>query len=703
MKYSNYLLGASGLLLCFSACQERRPSPDRDGAAGSVAQAVQACDATCTQILQPASFRKLDGNVTPVAPGARVCLAAGHIDYLRLENLHGTAAAPIEVINCGGQATLGYVSNSTAVRGFVVTGSSHLKITGTGDPNEKYGIKIDGAVSQGLDLSGKSTDIEVAFLEISNTYFAGIMAKTDPTCDGSANRGTFVQYNTVIHDNYIHDTGGEGLYIGFSFYYNGRTSADCPGLVLYPHDLVGVRIYRNRLENTHADGIQVGCAVADVEVHDNSVEGYGIAPFESNQNSAVQIGEGTTGKWYNNYLCASGDADSGLGFSVIGQGDISIFNNVMVDPSGGVYINAKVPAGSSVAIQNNTVVRPKQYVLKTPNDDAPILFRNNLVVTDPGVPPIVLDKPNIPITQDHNLIVTDINIPGFVDPPNGDYHLTPASPARDAGADASAYFGFDFDDDPRDDGIFDIGADEYRTSALDCPVVLTQDFSGSSALSNYINATAPSTGQFNDISAETTGGTWSISGGRLVIVRAGSNSATDNGAGLTRFTDFGCTPTVLHVAFSLAVSSWTTSPFQSNAFCLDIGNFTSVFRYVSAGQLSNVFSSLCVKGQGASSFAFTAAGGESSSFPTNGTPFAVSYFLNRSGALKTYKGLDNATHTLGVNSVAVWAGTALLFDNVPASNGSTSALTDLRMRWGTPENATWSVDNIVVRSDLPQP
>jgi len=51
--------------------------------------------------------------------------------------------------------------------------------------------------------------------------------------------------------------------------------------------------------------------------------------------------------------------------------------------------------------------------------------------------------------------------PLVVDPSCGDYHLTWDSPCIDAGDTASVILNNDFEDDPRDSGPVDIGADEY--------------------------------------------------------------------------------------------------------------------------------------------------------------------------------------------------------------------------------------------------
>jgi hypothetical protein len=68
--------------------------------------------------------------------------------------------------------------------------------------------------------------MEVQWLEVTRTDFAGITAKSDPGCHGEYARGTFTQYNTRLHHNYIHHTGSEGFYVGHYSYY-GYTDHNC--------------------------------------------------------------------------------------------------------------------------------------------------------------------------------------------------------------------------------------------------------------------------------------------------------------------------------------------------------------------------------------------------------------------------------------------------------------------------------------------
>ncbi len=96
--------------------------------------------------------------------------------------------------------------------------SKYFRITGSGDSAHRYGIILKGASTMGLNLGLLSTNFEVDRLEIADIGFAGIMAKTDPKCGKPYGRDKFTMREIKIHDNYIHDTQGEGLYIGNSFY-----------------------------------------------------------------------------------------------------------------------------------------------------------------------------------------------------------------------------------------------------------------------------------------------------------------------------------------------------------------------------------------------------------------------------------------------------------------------------------------------------
>lgn len=241
------------------------------------------------------------------------------------------------------------------------------------------------------------------------------------------------------------------------------------------------------------------------------------------------------------------------------------------------------------------------------------------------------------------------------------------------------------------------------TVNINAPAALfQQDFQSSTAVSSYVNATSPNSGQFNDISAEADGGTWSIQQERLQLVREGSGTTETNDAGITRSTDFSSSPSVLHVTFDLGVTAWTVSQFQSNALLLSVGNVSSLIEYGSGGVAANFFQTLSVNGEGPGQFSFSTAGVESAHFDTDGALHQVELFLNKSGAAASYRAPDGTLRSLRSNGVALWVDSTAVVVDAAATNGSSSALTDMRLRWGSAENATWTLDNFVVQDSFPQ-
>src|SRR6185295_8018478 len=238
----------------------------------------------------------------------------------------------------------------TTSNGMLFTGSKYVHVTGTGDSGFTYGLKVIQTVagSQGLVYAGLSSDLEVDHMEIQKAGYVAIMAKTDPSrtncADVSAVRPNFTLVNVSIHDNYIHESGGEGIYLGDSFY-NGTTTF-C-GSMQYCHEVRGVRIYNNRFENTGRESIQVGAGVSDIEIYSNKIYNYGTGNLNS-QNGGIQLGLGTTARLYNNFI----KGGTGPAVAVQGIGGDYIYNNVIVNPGQhGITVNTR-PTTLSTDIVN---------------------------------------------------------------------------------------------------------------------------------------------------------------------------------------------------------------------------------------------------------------------------------------------------------------------------------------------------------------
>ena len=167
--------------------------------------------ASCTYTVQPTEWF-VDG--TNIAPGSVICIPAGTRSSLLLKNFKGTEASPIIIINKGGKVI--FSTDITASYGFKTQNCQYFKILGNGVANIKYGFVVDGG-NIGMTMDDLSSDFEISNVEVKNSGFAGIMAKTDPSCDPATWRGHFTMKNIGLHNNYVHKTGGEGFYIGNSF------------------------------------------------------------------------------------------------------------------------------------------------------------------------------------------------------------------------------------------------------------------------------------------------------------------------------------------------------------------------------------------------------------------------------------------------------------------------------------------------------
>ncbi len=325
---------------------------------------------------------QLNGFKTLIRPGDVICIMAGKRKNLQLVNIEGDSLNPVKVINCGGRVE---ISNQVLGYGIKLDNCHYIKLTGTGDENFEYGFLIDSTKkgASGIMVGKGSSDFEIDHMEIKNSGFAGIMAKTDPECDGNYNRGTFVQKNVSIHHNYIHHVKGEALYVGNSFYSGWNGNKKCPDTLLYPHELKNIKIFNNKISSTQWDGLQLGCAVSNAEIFNNSIDSFGLANIGSQRNG-IQVGLGTTGLVYNNRVSNG----MGNGIIVLGIGDNIIYNNLISDCGEfGIFCdNREVRDSSKIILVNNSILNPKKQGIKMSNELTDNYILNNVIVRtgEPG-------------------------------------------------------------------------------------------------------------------------------------------------------------------------------------------------------------------------------------------------------------------------------------------------------------------------------
>ena len=417
-------------------------------------------DCGCDYVV-PAGQHVTDGAVLGIQPGDVICLQAG-ISYknLKFTNLQGTANNPIIIRNCGGQVIIDLSTGfSFAMK---TEHSRHFRITGSGDNRYEYGIVLRGA-HLGLVLDILSTDFEIDHMELASAGFAGIMAKTDPRCGKPYGRDEFTMTNINIHDNYVHDTGGEGLYIGNSRYAKG-ISTSCG--TLFPHAIHNAKIHHNIVKRTGWDGIQVGAVTQGCAVYNNVVEDYGVTSGNATHGNGIQLGEGTGGGCYNNSIREGNGYGSGI--IALGWGDNVIFNNLIVNPGRlGSFIDSRPPAspGDGFKFINNTIIGPVENGVRiyAREENLRNMVKNNLIV-DATLPVKLYNSSVTNVEVANNFSPGNVSEAGFVDASGGDYQLTASSPAVDAGSDVSQYgITDDYEGTTRPIGpAYDIGAYEYE-------------------------------------------------------------------------------------------------------------------------------------------------------------------------------------------------------------------------------------------------
>jgi hypothetical protein len=459
MKNKNHLIRIiAGMLVIssFAMCTKsnmEKPASVAVKTAFANVQTQAVSTLTFTYTVKPSEWM-VDG--TNIPAGATIFIPAGVRGSLLFKNLKGTAAAPIIITNQGGKATIS--TSVTASYAFKTQNCSYFKVVGRGTQSIKYGLDVNGG-NIGMTMDDLSSDFEITGVEVRNSGFAGIMAKTDPSCDAATWRGHFTMKNVILHDNYIHKTGGEGFYVGNSFYADGA-SLSC-GKVL-PHDVVNVKIYTNLVDSTGSEGIQVGCAVSGCDIYNNMVKNPGISPFSAYQDNGIQIGEGTGGRCYNNLI----NNAPGNGIIVLGLGDNQVFNNYILNSKGyGIFADSRYTPGPYFQFVNNAIISSKLGGVKLNSETIPMnTVINNVIVQQGGASLAIIRKSSsVKLTALNNYITTDVNIVKYVNYNGGNFHLLSSSPLIKAGKNATTY-GVDFDyygaaRPPV--SAFDIGAAKY--------------------------------------------------------------------------------------------------------------------------------------------------------------------------------------------------------------------------------------------------
>jgi hypothetical protein len=463
--FLEYFVFALLAFICFR-CADTELTPTTSTTLTPIASASTTVASECLDCtyIVPAGVVVIDGQKLGLQPGSIIGLSAS-IPYKNLifRNIVGTDLQPIIIKNVGGTAVVDGTGFGYGIRTEL---SKNFRITGGSKPNT-YGIRVIGG-HMGVNLDKLSTRFEIDHVEIQNSGFAGIMAKTDPSCDDATIRANFVMEKVFLHDNYIHDTRGEGMYVGNSYYEFGMNTA-C-GLRL-PHEIHNVKIYNNRVINTGWDGIQLACANKGAHVYANTIENFGLENV-AGQKNGLQAGAGTGGYMYGNFIRKG----TGNGIAIFGLGDNVIHNNIVVEAGEhGIFCDERYTPGPGFKLVNNTIVSPVKDGIRLYSEKVPMNVVINNIVANPGSYSTYVypRTPNdafifkltktLRVDASNNYFTTDINELKFLNAQLQNYRVDATSPVINAGRDISTYnINKDYYKRLRlNGGAYDIGAFEY--------------------------------------------------------------------------------------------------------------------------------------------------------------------------------------------------------------------------------------------------
>lgn len=237
------------------------------------------------------------------------------------------------------------------------------------------------------------------------------------------------------------------------------------------------RIHDNIVTHNGADGIQVGCSRKDTYIYNNYIYDAGRLPFNGRGHTkGFQLGEGTTGHLYNNYVeFVASDCLWAVGGPSDDGSDVSlwVYNNVFknCDQAVGVARDSAglVDTGQSMEFYNNTIInmrRAHYFVSGQIYNDIILNSINNLYVNNgtddngDNLPRFAQGATPDNFTETYAFITADSSELAFADDTTGDYRLTLASPVIDMGSSPLLITDLDLTGQVRDTA-YDIGAFEY--------------------------------------------------------------------------------------------------------------------------------------------------------------------------------------------------------------------------------------------------
>lgn len=401
-------------------------------------------------------------------------------------NVNGTATKPVVIINAGGQV----ICQNGSDAGIDLSTCRYVHLTGTGSASVKYGFLATGGGTASFDAHYGTSDAEIDHIECAGSSYAGLVFRTYPStgCQWSVSGGWAI-YNMLIHDNYVHDVPGEGMYLGQSHYGNVDANAYSPvsGNPLggcssgNESPVIGAKVYNNIVKNVGYDGIQLGGCISGCSVNYNTIVGFATGN-QDGQDGGITWNPGSTGSIDHNWIEYTGSGQYSMGIMFQGQGDTYITDNVFKGTNGQVAIamlrntvaNVKGSTHKNVYIYNNTIggFKTGYWWYGDNGFGTGTSFVNNLVTSPVSY---TIGNGNISTMQKStNLETTNPLTALFVNLTGGDFHLAALSPAIGKGTVLPAVT-TDYSNIQRT-APYDIGAYAYKGTAATVNIATFNSF-----------------------------------------------------------------------------------------------------------------------------------------------------------------------------------------------------------------------------------
>lgn len=298
----------------------------------------------------------------------RLYVPAGQYTAMNLGNLpERTPDRPLVITNMGGQVRIG-PNDPDGNYLWVMNGGSNWILTGRWDPDSAtgdesapghrcsdyagsrghYGFWSDDAFAHreylhmGISVSNASA-YELEYLEIERSGFAGIRLLN------SWGDGELPMADVRVHDNYVHDVDGEGIYFGWT---------GTPPSNLVP----GLKVHDNRFVRTGNEALQIQDIGPGTEIHHNVIafaalhwRDNGLGAYQDG-NAQIAIREGDVSIHHNVFMGAAGTLVSFWSSPQEGDGErmVELHDNYVAEVRNlGFYFGGTSGAGSSFAFTDN--------------------------------------------------------------------------------------------------------------------------------------------------------------------------------------------------------------------------------------------------------------------------------------------------------------------------------------------------------------